>query len=49
MAGYLVEKCGVREPWHAEVVLTFTARRSDGELADEFDGPVARPPDDLGQ
>jgi len=48
MAGYLVEKCGVREPWHAEVVLEFSPRRDDRDLAEEFEEPAERPPEGVG-
>jgi len=43
MAGYLIRQ-GIREPWHAEVCLSFS-RPGDGDLADVFDEPDARPPE----
>ena len=45
MAGYLVHKCNVREPWHAEVLLSFEARQQG--VPEEFEEPVAHPPGDL--
>jgi len=43
MAGHLVHECGVREPWHAEVLLSFEDQRGDGVPA-VFDEPVSHPP-----
>jgi len=44
MAGYLVEKCGVREPWHAEVLLSFQWPRDRGGLPAVLDEPEVTPP-----
>lgn len=46
MAGHLVEKCDVREPWHAEVLMSFEWPRDRGELPPIFEEPVAHPPED---
>ncbi|ELY92870.1 hypothetical protein, partial [Natrialba taiwanensis] len=52
MARYLVENCNVREPWYAEVLMSFEwpwsedGPRDRRELPPVLDEPVARPPED---
>jgi len=44
MARYLVEKCDVREPWHAEVLLSFEEPSREREVRPVFEEPVSEPP-----